>query len=233
MLRHIAANALTLIVVALLALLAVIGWGQQQFRTAGPLAESQVFEVNRGEGLNSIADRLAADGRDPQRHDLPHRGALHGSRRGLRFGEYEIPAGASMEEILRIFNSGVGIPRRVIVPEGLTSWQVVELLRAREDLAGEIAEVPAEGTLAPAAYDYTRDTERSVLIERMTAQQQAWLAEAWAARAPDLPVETPEELLILASIIEKETGVRRNGGRSPRSSSTGCGGACGCRPTRR
>jgi UPF0755 protein len=131
----------------------------------------------------------------------------------LRFGEYEIPAGASMEEILEIINSGVGIVRRVIVPEGLTSWQVVELLRARDDLAGEIAEVPAEGTLAPAAYDYSRDTERSVLIEQMTAQQQAWLEEAWAARAPDLPVETPEELLILASIIEKETGVAEERGR--------------------
>jgi UPF0755 protein len=117
-----------------------------------------------------------------------------------------------MEAILRQLNEGGNVVRQVIVPEGLTSWQVVELLNARDDLGGEIAEVPPEGALAPAGYDYQRGEQRQVLIDRMMARQEAILAEAWEGRAPDLPLASPEELLILASIVEKETGVAEERG---------------------
>ncbi len=102
--------------------------------------------------------------------------------------------------------------RQVVVPEGWTSWQVVEALRAREDLTGEIAEVPPEGSLAPAGYDYQRGDTRQSLIDRMRLEQERILAEAWEGRDPDLPVSSPEELLILASIIERETGIAEERG---------------------
>ena len=126
---------------------------------------------------------------------------------GLRFGEYEIPAGASMQDILTLLNRGGNVLRQVVVPEGLTSWQVVELLNAREELAGEVPAVPAEGSLAPAGYDFQRGDAREGLIARMQAGQEAILDAAWASRAPDLPLASEEELLTLASIVEKETGV--------------------------
>ena len=96
---------------------------------------------------------------------------------------------------------------RVALAEGVTSWQVVDALSRLDVLAGEVAEVPAEGTLAPDSYEVTPGEERAALLSRMAAAQDAILAEAWANRVEGLPLESPEEALILASIIEKETGV--------------------------
>jgi UPF0755 protein len=96
---------------------------------------------------------------------------------------------------------------RVAVAEGVTSWQVVNALSRVDILTGDVPEVPAEGSLAPDSYEVVPGQERAALIARMATAQQTILAEAWANRTQDLPLETPEELLILASIIEKETGV--------------------------
>jgi UPF0755 protein len=96
---------------------------------------------------------------------------------------------------------------RLVIVEGVTSWQVVEGLNSTEILSGEIAEVPPEGTLAPREFAIRPGTDRNELLAQMTAQQQEWLAEAWAGRSEAAVVETPEEALILASIIEKETAL--------------------------
>ena len=96
---------------------------------------------------------------------------------------------------------------RIAMAEGVTSWQVVEALKSIDLLDGDIAEVPAEGTLAPDSYEVTQGQNRNTILAAMQASQEQRLAEAWDARDPGLPVETPEEMLILASIIEKETGV--------------------------
>lgn len=96
---------------------------------------------------------------------------------------------------------------RVTLAEGVTSWQVVEALKSADFLSGEIAAVPAEGSLAPDSYEVKRGSDRAALIAAMTASQQARLEAAWAARAPGLPYETVEEALVMASIVEKETGV--------------------------
>ena len=118
-----------------------------------------------------------------------------------------------MQDILKLLNQGGNVLRQVVVPEGLTSWQVVELLNARDELTGEVAALPAEGSLAPAGYDFQRGDTRAGMIERMQAGQAAILEAAWAGRAPDLPLSSPEELLTLASIVEKETGVPEERGR--------------------
>ena len=96
---------------------------------------------------------------------------------------------------------------RVALAEGVTSWQVAESLKSMDILAGEVAEVPAEGMLAPDSYEVSEGASRADLLGRMQAAQEQLLAEAWEARDPDLPIETPEDLLTLASIVEKETGV--------------------------
>ncbi len=96
---------------------------------------------------------------------------------------------------------------RIAMAEGVTSWQVVEALKSIDVLEGEVAAVPAEGTLAPDSYEVVSGEDRSTVIEQMQAAQQRRLADAWDARDPGLPVESPEALLVLASIVEKETGV--------------------------
>jgi UPF0755 protein len=96
---------------------------------------------------------------------------------------------------------------RVTLAEGVTSWQVVDALKRAEFLTGEIAAVPPEGTLAPDSYEVTRGADRADLLAEMAERQTAVLAELWATRAEGLPYDTPEEALIMASIVEKETGI--------------------------
>ena len=96
---------------------------------------------------------------------------------------------------------------RVTLAEGVTSWQVVDALKRADFLTGSVDAIPPEGTLSPDSYEVERGADRAALIAEMTARQSATLAELWAARASDLPYDTPEEALIMASIVEKETGI--------------------------
>lgn len=129
------------------------------------------------------------------------------------------PASNSYEELLR-FTPGEEVPAeyaeasaaqdvrfRVTLAEGVTSWQVVEELKSADFMEGEIAEIPPEGLLAPESYDVERGADRSELITEMRAKQEATLAELWEAREDSLPYASAEEALIMASIVEKETGV--------------------------
>jgi len=112
-----------------------------------------------------------------------------------------------MAEILKELTEGTPVVHSVTFPEGLTSWQIVEKLNAAELLEGKIETVPAEGTLLPDTYAYERDATRQSVLDRMEKARDAALAEIWAGRDPDLPLKSPEELVMLASIVEKETGV--------------------------
>ena len=96
---------------------------------------------------------------------------------------------------------------RIAVAEGVTSWQVMTALNAFDTLEDDVTEIPAEGSLAPDSYEISPGTQVAAVLERMAAAQEAILAEAWENRAGDLPLESPEEALVLASIVEKETGV--------------------------
>jgi len=102
---------------------------------------------------------------------------------------------------------------RILVAEGVTSWQIVDALNAIEVLSGDAGTRPPEGMLAPHSYEVTRGMERGALLAQMQALQEKRIADAWAMRQDDLPFDTPEEMLILASIIEKETGVPEERGR--------------------
>jgi len=120
--------------------------------------------------------------------------------------EYILGEGVAPAEIA-VAREDTGTRFRVALAEGVTSWQVVEGLRGIGVLEGEVDEIPAEGSLAPDSYEVQRGSSRTALIERMQEAQQVILAAAWENRADGLPLETPEEALILASIIEKETAI--------------------------
>ncbi len=219
--RHVAANVLTLLIVALLAIAIAIGKGREDVKEAGPAQEPRIVVIERGATLDEAAAALSQAGVLPERTVW---GLLEGEQlfkvlaraegraRALKAGEYRVPPRASVEEILDLVTSGRSIQFAVTVPEGLTSWEVVQLLRSVDVLTGEIAEIPPEGSLAPDTYFVDRGTARLELLARMSAAQEAILAEAWEARAEGLPIDTAEEALILASIIEKETGVAEERG---------------------
>jgi len=180
---------------------------QQQFEAPGPLQQEAVVIVPRGAGLVAIADDLAAAGviADPDIFALGVR--LFADARALRAGEYAFAPGSSMKEAAELLASGRTVVHRLTVPEGLTSAEVVALLLAAEPLDGEIATVPPDGALLPETYHFHRGDSREAVLERMRQSMSEALAELWQQRAGNLPLQSPEEALILASIVEKETGV--------------------------
>ena len=119
---------------------------------------------------------------------------------------FEPAEGAAPQEYLEVRDAS-DTRYRVAVAEGVTSWQVVEALRAIDILDGGVDEVPPEGALAPDSYEIVSGQDRNAILAQMRDRQELVVSEAWEARDPDLPLESPEELVILASIIEKETGV--------------------------
>jgi len=207
MYRHIAANALLLIIVALVVVGFGVQWAQTQYRAPGPLTETTLVPVERGDNLTKVTDRLVEAGAISNPSIFRVAARYTGADSQLKFADYEIPAGASMEEVLAIVTSGKGFSFNVTIVEGWTSWQVVEKLKSVDSLTGEIENIPSEGTLAPNTYSYARGATRASLIEQMTEAQTRILDEAWLNRDPETPLKTREEALILASIIEKETGL--------------------------
>jgi UPF0755 protein len=206
-LRSLAANLLTLLVALGVIVVGAALWGQRQWTAPGPAEQSALFEVPRGAGLDAIAEGLFEAGliESPLVFRL---GARYSGLAGrLRFGEYEVPAEASPRELAELLASGRSVQYSVTVPEGLTSAEVVALLEDSPLLTGEIEAVPAEGSLAPETYSVQRGDARAEVMARMQALQAEILAEVWESRDPDIPLDDPEEALVLASIVEKETGV--------------------------
>jgi UPF0755 protein len=124
----------------------------------------------------------------------------------LRKAEFQFPARASIETVIDTLVEGKTIDRSVTIPEGKTSEEVVAILKANEFLAGEIKEVPREGTLLPETYKFTRGDQRSRILTWMADAQHTALNDIWKRRSADLPIHSAQELVILASIVEKETG---------------------------
>ncbi len=185
----------------------VFYYGQTQFTAPGPASEPLEIEIPAGSGLNAIAARLQREGAIESADIFRYATRFKQAERGLQAGEYEIPPAASMEDILTLLQSGKIIERRVTIPEGFTSAQIIATLNAAEHLAGDINTPPLEGTLAPETYFYRKGETRTAVIDRMRAAQSAIIDELWESRAADLPFDTKEEALILASIVEKETGI--------------------------
>ncbi len=202
---------------ALIAFLAVAGIagvylvGKHYFEKTGPVAADGAAEttvlLDRGLGLQAIARRLETAGVIEDARIFAIGVRLMGRGSKLKAGEYAIPSGASMLDILDILVDGRSILHKLTVAEGLSVAQVVDLLMADEILVGEIETWPEEGFLLPETYLFQRGTTRSELLERMREDKEAVLAQLWEDRAPDLPLESAYEAVTLASIVEKETGV--------------------------
>ncbi len=266
--KGIAANALTMLIVLMIAAAALVAWGRNQYVSPGPLTASVCLRVESGARMASVSRNLEELGAVSSARIFRIGVEYSGRAPQLKAGSHLIEAGASMEEVLdtitrsgaqtcgaevilrigvtasdvllRELDPGTGVSTelakyvpgvdpvpeamaaaladtgmrfRVTVAEGATSWQIVEGLKMASFLDGTVAAVPAEGSLAPESYDVTRGADRAELLERMTNRQSAILNELWPGRDADLPYDTPEQAMIMASIIEKETGVPNERGQ--------------------
>jgi UPF0755 protein len=208
--RHpivIAGNAVfTFLVLLILAIGGALFFGKARFEAPGPLAQEKTVIIPRGLGTREIADLLHREGVIDQPWIFMGGVVVMKAREGLKFGEYRFAARASLSDVVDTITDGKVVQHNLTVAEGLTSEQIVARLLQNEALAGPIREVPREGTLLPETYKFTRGTSRESVIQRMQQTAQQALAEAWQKRAEGLPLKSPEELVVLASIIEKETG---------------------------
>lgn len=182
-------------------------WLNQQFDASGPSQSAQTVLLPRGSGLIAIAYQLEREGLVEDARLFRIMVTLDGGDRSLRAGEFAIPAEASMAEIYDILQNGETIQHAVTFAEGLTSAMIVRGLADFDVLTGEAPGVPEEGSLLPETYMVDRGTSRQAVLARMAAAQTALLDELWDSRAEDLPFETRDEAVILASIVEKETGI--------------------------
>ncbi len=262
MARHIAANFVNLLILLLIIAGGVIYWGQGEFTKKGPLSAAIYIEVPRGGNIRGVSEDLASQGAIANAMVMRLGAKYTEKDQRLKFGNYEIPAGASMVDILEIvtksgrgtfrfvanyrvnvsgaelvllerdantgeteevvtFVAGTPLPveyqtlvdaktpinYRVAVAEGVTSWQIVESLKLADFLGSEDVTVPGEGLLAPDTYEVRRGAFVTEVLDQMLTAQKHVLAEEWDARDQTTPLQSPEEALVLASIIEKETGV--------------------------
>jgi len=182
-------------------------YGRQKLEAPGPLQEDKVVNIPPRAGMTDIADVLQREGVIDN-----NRWAFIGSvfalkaRSELKPGEYLFQKNASLHDVIATIVDGKVVQHAVTIPEGLTSEQIVGRLTDNDIFAGTVREIPREGTLLPETYKFPRGTTREQVIVRMQQAQKRVVAEVWEHRNPDIPVKTPEQLVTLASIVEKETG---------------------------
>jgi UPF0755 protein len=193
------------VLVALAAGIALF-FGKQRFEAAGPLPADRVVNVPRGSGMRDIADILSREGVIDQPWLFIGGVLVLKAREDLKAGEYEFKAHSSMRDVVATIVEGKVVAHLVSIPEGLTSEQIVARLLQDNVLAGDIKQIPREGSLLPDTYNFARGITREQMVQRMQQAQQRLLHEIWEHRAPDLPLKTPDQLVVLASLVEKETG---------------------------
>jgi UPF0755 protein len=204
----IAGNAIiTIILVAMIGAGGIYVYGKQKIEAPGPLQEDKVVNIPTRAGVTDIADILQREG-VIDNNRLAFIGSVFAlkARADLKPGEYSFQKNASLRDVIGTIVEGKVVQHAVTIPEGLTSEQIVARLTENDIFAGPIREVPREGTLLPETYKFPRGTTREQAIQRMQQAQKRVLAEIWERRNTDIPVKTPEQLVTLASIVEKETG---------------------------
>jgi UPF0755 protein len=208
--RHplvIVGNAIfTVLVVISVAVGGALFVGKQRFDAPGPLPEDKMVNIPRGLGIKDIADVLLREGVIDQPWVFMGGVIALKARGELKYGEYQFTKHASLADVVDTIIENKVVQHAVTIPEGLTSEQIVARLLENNALSGQIKEIPREGTLLPETYKFTRGMVREQIIQRMSQAHKRVLAEVWEHRMQDLPVKTPEQLVTLASIVEKETG---------------------------
>ncbi|QXX74361.1 endolytic transglycosylase MltG [Methylovirgula sp. HY1] len=194
-----------LLIVSVVGLFGVL-WGAHRIREPGPLSADKVLFIAPGTDFPDIVAALGSEGVIDNELIFNIAVLVEGRRSKIKAGEYLFRQSASMRDVIDILVSGRQVLHPVTIPEGLTSEQIVERLRHNDLLAGDIREVPKEGSLLPETYKVPRGMQRRELLKRMHEDEKKLVAQVWAHRSSDLTLRSPYELVTLASIVEKETG---------------------------
>jgi len=182
-------------------------FGSQRFTQPGPLAGQTTVLIQPGADLDAIATQL-------ERYNVIDSPVIfttavrfiYDAEDKLKAGEYLFQPGASMKQVVQDLLSGRSVLHAITIPEGLTSKAIVDRLNADDTLTGSIAGVPPEGALMPETYRFTRGATRQQMLDQMQSAQTRLVQDVWARREAGLPISSPEQLVTLASIVEKETG---------------------------
>ncbi len=203
-------GVMTLLLVLMLSAGGLVLFMNHLSQRPGPLTAAQTVVIPKGASSNDIAERLEREGVISS-HWTFMLNYLAQNRFGrketvLKHGEYLFKQGVSIRDVMEILAEGKSVLYKVTVPEGLTSHQIVERLKGEENLTGEVSPIPVEGTILPETYSIEKGMSRLELIESMQAKHRQVLEAAWEKRDPSVPLKSAQEAVILASIIEKETG---------------------------
>ena len=195
----------TLIVLGSIGCVTLLGYIYTQFVTPGPLAGDLLLIVPRGSGVDAIARLLQANGVIEDETAFRIGVRTLGREKPLLAGEYEFPKGASAREAMEILKSGKTVVRRLTIPEGLTSQEIIDRLNKTEGLFGSIALNPADGELLPETYHFSYGDQRNDLVKRMQTAMRETLDDLWKRKPAGGPYDSPRALVTMASIVEKET----------------------------
>ncbi len=204
---------LVLIALAVVLLLSIAAggaayWVKSQYTAPGALFTDVTMIIERGSGLKSIARQLQKEGVIANAIAFEIGARYSGPVNDLHAGEFAFKAHTSPQEVLAVLKSGKTVLRRFTIAEGLTTKQILEQINDLEGLKGDIYFAPPpEGALLPETYFFSYGEDRQDIVRRMQLGMNKLLHDLWQTRAPDLPLKTPEQALVLASIVEKETGM--------------------------
>ncbi|SHJ83288.1 UPF0755 protein [Roseomonas rosea] len=180
-------------------------YARHVYERPGPLAEPAQVVVPRG-GTETIGAALAQRGIVADGREFLVAAWATRTQGAIRAGEFAFPARASLRDVLEVLRTARPVQRRLTIPEGLMARQITGVLDRAEGLVGDTPPID-EGDLLPETYTYQWGDTRAAIVRRATAAMEEALREAWANRAPDLPISSPREALVLASIVERETAV--------------------------
>jgi UPF0755 protein len=198
---------ITILLIAMMGTGAAYYYGKKTLEAPGPLQEDKTVVIPLRAGTFDIADVLQREGViDINRWAFFGAALAMKARLELKPGEYAFQKNASLRDVIGTIVEGKVVQHSITIAEGLTSEQIVSRLTDNDMFSGTIREVPREGTLLPETYKFPRGTSREQVIQRMQAAQKRLVAEIWEHRSPDVPLKSPEQLVTLASIVEKETG---------------------------
>ncbi|MBK6896026.1 MAG: endolytic transglycosylase MltG [Alphaproteobacteria bacterium] len=181
-------------------------WASKEVNKPGKLDTPVEITVAQGANIGGIADQLLYVEAIEQPALFRIAGRWTGQASKLKAGEYEVPAHASIRDILDLLESGKTIQRSVTLREGLTNFEIARILAETKNLQQTQVTLLPEGSYLPETYSFTKTESNVDVLSRMAAAMESTLDELWNKRAPDLPIKTREEAVILAAIVEKETG---------------------------
>ena len=189
------------------AVLMGLWWGHHEIGAPGPSRTVTRVIIPAGQGLDGIKQALTSAGiiRHPWLFDLAAR--ISDQARQLKAGEFDFPAGASIADVLVILRLGRSVVYKLTIPEGLSSAEIADRLRAEPALSGDIMDIPMNGALLPETYYFSRGDQRADILQRMRDAMAKTADRLWRSRANDLPVLSLHDAVTLASIVEKETAV--------------------------